>query len=214
MSAVPPAEARVSGGWKRYLKSRRPLSGGMLFVITVGYTALMWVIIAITHTRPRPHLRTLLGPGPHLVSVSNRVVITSQIRPDDILRLQQKGYRLLVDVRPDGEEPNQPTSAELREAADGQRMDFIYIPVPHDTIPEEAVHKLQVALSSYKSAVLYCRTGRRAARLFALEEASRPGGPDPSAILQMVSQAGFTADDLAADIARRVAQRRDNSSGH
>jgi protein tyrosine phosphatase (PTP) superfamily phosphohydrolase (DUF442 family) len=62
-----------------------------------------------------------------------------------------------------------------------------------------------------KPAALYCRTGRRAARLFALAEAARFNGPDADAIAQMVRNAGFAADDLAPEIANRISRRQPTS---
>lgn len=87
-------------------------------------------------------------------------------------------------------------------------MRFLYIPVPHESIPESAVAALDHALSEDpRSAVLYCRTGRRAARLFALVQASRSDGPGADEIFKMVSAAGFSAEDLKDDINQRIAHR-------
>ena len=65
----------------------------------------------------------------------------------------------------------------------------------------------QVLGTSQKPVLLYCRSGSRAARTWALAEAARPGGLDEQAILQAVEQAGLDASDLQADIARRIAAR-------
>lgn len=81
--------------------------------------------------------------------------------------------------------------------------------MPHESIPDGAVDALGEALSQEaRPAVLYCRTGRRAVRLYALEEASRVDGPNTEAILQMVRAAGFSADDLQDTIEQRLAHRR------
>ena len=89
-----------------------------------------------------------------------------------------------------------------------QGLDFSYIPVPHESIPPATVNELRdVLLSSQKPAVLYCRTGRRAVRTFALFEASRQGGPSADTILAMVKHAGFSAEDLRPEIVSRIAAR-------
>lgn len=83
-----------------------------------------------------------------------------------------------------------------------------FIPVPHENIPDTAVAALRDALSDHeKPTLLYCHTGRRAVRTFALEEASRPDGPTAEAILKMVSRAGFSADDIANEITERIKNR-------
>jgi hypothetical protein len=49
-------------------------------------------------------------------------------------------------------------------------------------------------------------------RLFALVEAMRPNGPARDDILQMVHDAGFSADDLKDDITRRIAGRSNSDT--
>jgi uncharacterized protein (TIGR01244 family) len=111
-------------------------------------------------------------------------------------------------MRPDGEAADQAPSAEIKNAAERDGLGFHYIPVPHESIPEADVQALSEVLShDNMPAVLYCRTGRRAVRLFALVEASRVDGPGADAILGTVRAAGFSADDLREDIARRLANR-------
>jgi uncharacterized protein (TIGR01244 family) len=119
---------------------------------------------------------------------------------------------MIIDIRPDGEAPDQVPSSEIEAAANKMRMGFYYIPVPHEGIPASAVDALGQALTSSQArpAVLYCRTGRRAVRLYALEEASRIDGPDTDAILKMVRATGFSADDLKDEINQRLSHR--NSS--
>ena len=148
--------------------------------------------------------------SPKLVRVADRVFVTSQLTPDNLFWVRRRGIRVLVDIRPDGESPDQASSSEIAEAAQRLSLDFHYIPVPHETIPDSAVTALNDVLSSRPtSAVLYCHSGRRAVRTFALAEASRPDGPGADAILDMVRAAGFSADDLRDNLARRIALRSD-----
>jgi uncharacterized protein (TIGR01244 family) len=146
---------------------------------------------------------------PALVPVGDRVYITSQLSLAQAPRLRWRGIRTLVDIRPDGEAADQPSSKEIGDVATQAGLSFHYVPVPHENIPPGAVDGLEEALASPEAlpAVLYCRTGRRAARLFALAEASRVDGPAQDAIMEMVRKAGFSADDLQEEISRRIAQR-------
>lgn len=147
-------------------------------------------------------------PIAKLQKVSDNVFITSQLETKHIDKLPRQAITTLVDLRPDGEAKDQPTSAAMKLAAELRGLKFFYIPVPHEHIPDEAVAALRDALSDHNgNAVLYCRTGRRAVKTFALVEASRPDGPTTAAILKMVSQAGFSADDISDDMTRRVKDR-------
>ncbi len=143
-----------------------------------------------------------------LSPVGGDVSITSQLRPGYIYELSRRHIRTLVDVRPDGEEQRQASSDEMRSAAENVGIDFYYIPVPHESIPDKAVMELSDVLSRGKTpTVLYCRTGKRAARLYALAEASRASGAGMDDILKLVRDAGFDAEDLKDDLARRIALR-------
>jgi uncharacterized protein (TIGR01244 family) len=147
-------------------------------------------------------------PAPQLVPITEGVFVTSQLKPENVSALRREGIATVIDIRPDGEAANQPSSSQIGTASRRARMRFHYIPVPHESIPEKAVAELDKALSEQaKPVVLYCRTGRRAVRLFALVQASRSDGPESGEILQMVRNAGFSADDLKEEIAQRLSHR-------
>ncbi len=142
------------------------------------------------------------------------VYVSSQIKPKEIPAMRNRSMMTIVDIRPDGEAADQPTHAQMEEAAKANGLDFNYIPVPHESIPPAAVESLGRVLSEgHKPVVLYCRTGRRAVRTFALSEASRRGGPSAEAILAMVKEVGFSADDLKDNIVGRIANRNSKPGG-
>jgi uncharacterized protein (TIGR01244 family) len=139
------------------------------------------------------------------------VWVTEQINESQLADIKAKGFRTVVDLRPDGEAVDQPPAAEMARAAQASGLGFSYIPVPHGDIPTAAVDALDQALAqSDKPLLLYCRSGRRAARTWALAEASRPGGLDAAAIQAAARAAGQSADDLAAQIGVRIAARPAN----
>lgn len=145
---------------------------------------------------------------PQLTEITDRVFLTSQLKPSSMLHLKQRQIKTVIDMRPDGEAADQPTSEQMQRTAESIHMEFHYIPVPHEGIPNEAVDSLQAVLKTAEEpVVLYCRTGRRAARLFALAKASQPGGPDVDEIAGFVKAAGFEVEDLVGEITRRIARR-------
>ncbi|MEV8518290.1 sulfur transferase domain-containing protein [Dyella marensis] len=136
------------------------------------------------------------------------VWISEQIGPEQLAALKSQGFRAVVDLRPDHEAAGQPSASTMGEAAAGQGLQFDYIPVAHGDVPSGAVETLGRTLAREQTPVLlYCRSGRRAARTWALAEASRPGGLDAPAILNAVHQAGQDAGDLADQITGRIAAR-------
>jgi uncharacterized protein (TIGR01244 family) len=140
-----------------------------------------------------------LGEG---ISVRNQITLAS------IPKIKEQGYRTLIDLRPDGEAPDQPTAAAVSAAAGAAGLKFAYVPTPHGDIPAATVDAFAQAIAAAeKPVLLYCRSGNRAARVWALAEASRPGGADAATIADTVRSAGQKVDDLTAQIATRIAQR-------
>lgn len=172
-----------------------------LFFVSLAVTA--GVLLAVIYVN-----RAKLAGAPRLNPVANGLFVTSQLRADNVRELKRRGFTNIVDLRPYGEDGNQAPSSEIRRAAEENGMAFHYIPVPHGDIPKDAVDALHDAISDQTArSVLYCRTGNRAVRTFALVEASRADGPSAAAIIQMVHDAGFSADDLKENINQRIARR-------
>ncbi|OOS04407.1 TIGR01244 family protein [Moraxella cuniculi DSM 21768] len=49
--------------------------------------------------------------------MSDIITISGQITPDEVRQLAQQGYKTLINNRPDNEEPNQPSSAQIAAVA-------------------------------------------------------------------------------------------------
>jgi uncharacterized protein (TIGR01244 family) len=146
---------------------------------------------------------------PKVVRIADDLYISSQLRSENVPALKRGGIKTIVDIRPDGEAADQAPSAEIKTVSIGNGLGFHYIPVPHENIPFSAVEALDQALSAEAlPALLYCRTGRRAVRLFALVQASRVDGPGADEIMEMVRAAGFSADDLRDEIRQRLSHRK------
>ncbi len=166
------------------------------FLLTVG------VLLTIIYIRRPP------SADPVLIPVGNNLFITSQINFKSIRLLQRRGIGTIVDIRPDDEEAGETPSSTLQVFSQANHIDFHYVPVPHESIPDEAVNTLaEVLAHRTKPTVLYCHSGRRAVRTLALAEASRVDGPNTDAICEMVRTAGFSADDLKDKINQRISHR-------
>lgn len=142
------------------------------------------------------------------------VHVRDQIALETVGALDRDGYRTLINLRPDGEDQNQPASAAVESAAVNAGLTYAYIPTPHGDIPDSVVDDLARALAkSERPAVLYCRSGKRATRVWALAEASRSGGPSIAEITTAVKSAGQTVDDLMPRIEKRFSEREPSVSG-
>ncbi len=135
--------------------------------------------------------------------------VAGQVTPDQLAELKARGFTTIVALRPDGEGPDQPTAAQMEAAARSHGLAFAYVPITAGAaIPDTAVASLSKAIADQPGKVLlYCRSGSRAARTWALAEASRPGGAQANTILDAVKASGQSAEDLRDAISKRVLAR-------
>lgn len=174
---------------------------GKAFALAVLVGAVAVLAVAFMN-RPGP------GSTDNVKALPGGIWVTGQVDPHQLRTLKRNGFKGIVDLRPDGEAVGQPSSAEMAEQARRLGMAFTYVPVSHGDIPAAAVERLGQALAQADTPVLlYCASGRRASRTWALAEASRAEGMDAAAIAAAVKSVGQPVDDLDAQIAARVAAR-------
>jgi uncharacterized protein (TIGR01244 family) len=147
--------------------------------------------------------------APVIHALTSRVGVTQQVSVGQVSMVDRLGYGVLVALRPDGEAADQPTAAEVGREAERLGLAFAYVPVPHGDIPKASIAALKYVLiaHAHQRILLYCRTGRRAARTWGLAEAESPGGMGAREILSAIERSGQEADDLADALQQRVAAR-------
>ena len=104
-----------------------------------------------------------------LAVLTPNVTALAQLSADDIADLAERGYRSIIGNRPDDESDDQPAWAELEAAAAQQGLEARHIPVVMGQITDEQVAQFREALETLpKPIAVFCRTGTRAALLWAL----------------------------------------------
>ena len=152
--------------------------------------------------------RAVSAPQTQTARLTEDIQVSEQIRPEQLAALKSQGFQTVIDLRPDGEAPDQPGSAAMAQAAKQAGLQFGYVPVPHGDVPAATIDALARLLADTpRPVLLYCRSGARAARTWALAEASRPGGLDATGITQRARAAGRPVDDLQSQIDQRIAAR-------
>jgi uncharacterized protein (TIGR01244 family) len=101
-------------------------------------------------------------------------VCVRQLTVADIGEAATAGIRLIVNNRPDGEEPGQPSSAQIEAAARAAGLDYRRIPVAGGFRPEQ-IEAMARALE-HGPVLAFCRSGTRSTFLWALARAAR-GAP-------------------------------------
>ena len=116
-------------------------------------------------------------------------LVTGQIAPADMPVIAALGVTTIVNNRPDGEEPGQPTSAEIEAEARAAGLDFRYIPVGSGFSANQ-VQAMAAALDDAGGPVLaYCKSGTRSTFLWALARAEK--GVSAEELSQKAAAAGY-----------------------
>ena len=102
--------------------------------------------------------------------LDEKVLVSGQIRPDEVGALGALGVTLIVNNRPDGEEPGQPLGAEIEEAASAAGMDYRSVPIIRGIGPADADAINDAVGSTRGKVLLFCRSGTRSALAWALAQ--------------------------------------------
>lgn len=101
--------------------------------------------------------------------ITDTLSVAGQITREDIAALAKEGYRTIINNRPDGEEPGQPTKDMVEAAAKQHGLEYRYIPVTTSTITYKDVAAFNHALlRGAKPVLVHCRSGARSYVLYAL----------------------------------------------
>ncbi|MDE1894886.1 MAG: TIGR01244 family phosphatase [Xanthomonadaceae bacterium] len=126
-----------------------------------------------------------------LQPLSSELSVTTQIAVADLAALAARGFRSVINNRPDGEEAGQPGSVALAQAASQAGLEYRHIPVVPGQLQDAQVAAFSAALAEMPAPTLaFCRTGTRSTMLWALQA---KGSAD--AILATAGKAGY---DLSA----------------
>lgn len=140
-----------------------------------------------------------------IIRVTDSVSVAPQIEPEDCSSLAAQGFKTVVNNRPDGEQPGQPSCDAMRAAATGAGLRYAAIPIDHSGFSLEQVDAMVAELDAVDGPLLaFCRSGTRSCNLWALAEAKRGG--DPDAIVAAAEAAGYNVGGLYPML-RRLAAR-------
>jgi uncharacterized protein (TIGR01244 family) len=102
--------------------------------------------------------------------MSENVGFAGQIGPEHVAQAVEKGFKSIINNRPDMEGgPAQPTSAQIEDAARAAGLDYVYQPVVAGQITEVDVRAFANHFNELpKPVLMFCRTGNRSNNLYQL----------------------------------------------
>ena len=93
--------------------------------------------------------------------VTDQLSVAPQIGLDDLATAASQGFKLVINNRPDGEEPGQPTSAEIEAAAKAAGLAYVHIPVRGGPTPDQVEANYRAVEAADGPVLAFCRSGTR-----------------------------------------------------
>ena len=137
--------------------------------------------------------------------LNDNLSVAPQLSPEDLQEAAAAGFRSIINNRPDGEAPDQPSSDTLASAAQRLGLAYRHIPVVPGKVSADQVEAFEEALAATAGPTLaFCRTGTRSTSLWALAAARHLAADE---ILRTAADAGYNLEALRPQI-EAAARRR------
>jgi uncharacterized protein (TIGR01244 family) len=125
--------------------------------------------------------------------VTDSFEVSPQITPDEARQAAAAGVVLIINNRPDGEAPDQPSNAEIEAAARAGGAAYLYLPVVGRPTPAQAKAQAEAVAAAKGPVLAFCRSGARSITTWALGEAA--AGRSKAELAGLAADAGY---DLSA----------------
>jgi uncharacterized protein (TIGR01244 family) len=122
--------------------------------------------------------------------VTDDFSVSPQIVVDDIARAKAQGFALVINNRPDGEAPGQPSSADMEAAARAAGIGYVHIPVRGGPTPEQVEIERQILAEARGPVLAYCRSGSRSIVTWSIGQALT-GARAPQELIALCAEAGY-----------------------
>ena len=123
--------------------------------------------------------------------IEDNMLASPQISVADVAAAKAQGVTLIINNRPDGEDPASPQSAEIEAAAKSAGIDSLSIPVTHAGFSRAQIDAMNAAMvkNAGGKTLAYCRSGTRSTLLWSLAQAAK--GESPRVIAAKAADAGY-----------------------
>ncbi|WP_373487020.1 TIGR01244 family sulfur transferase [Blastomonas sp.] len=129
-------------------------------------------------------------------ALTDTVQVAPQITVDQVAAAKAQGVTMIINNRPDGEDPAAPQGDAIAAAAAAAGIDYVAIPITHAGFSAPQVDAMITALAKAQGdggkVLAYCRSGTRSTLLWSLAQAKQ--GESPAGLTQVAANAGY---DLA-----------------
>ena len=127
--------------------------------------------------------------------VTDNLSVAPQVALGDMALAAAQGFTLVINNRPDGEEPGQLTSAQMEAAAQAAGIAYVHIPVRGSPTWDQ-VEAERLILESHTGPVLaYCRSGTRSIITWSLGQ-SEAGEYTRAELVALGDAAGYDLSNV------------------
>ena len=130
--------------------------------------------------------------------VTDSFSVSPQIAPNDLATLRERGFALVINNRPDGEEPGQPVGRDIERAALAAGLAYLAIPVAGGFSVSQVSAMNEAIEAAFGPVFAFCRTGTRSTLLWSLVQASK--GASPETIAATAAAAGYDIAPVRAAV--------------
>ena len=122
--------------------------------------------------------------------VTDEFTTAPQISVADVAEAARQGFKTIINNRPDGEDPAQPSAAEIEAAAKAAGLAYHHIPVRGGPTPEQVEATLAVLQEAEEPVLAFCRSGTRSIITWSLSQATS-GALSRSELVGLGRAAGY-----------------------
>ena len=133
--------------------------------------------------------------------LDDSISVAGQISVADVAEAAAQGFTMVINNRPDDEQPGQPSGAQIEAAAQAAGLAYRAIPITHAGFSADQVTAMRGALVAAPGPVLaFCRSGTRSTLIWALAQANM--GARPEALAAKAAAAGYDLSPIAGLLPR------------
>jgi uncharacterized protein (TIGR01244 family) len=103
--------------------------------------------------------------------VTDELSVSPQISAADVAEAARQGFKTVINNRPDGEDPTQPSGHEIEAAAREAGLAYFHIPVRGGPTAEQVETMGKVLAQAHAPVLAFCRSGTRSIVTWSLAQA-------------------------------------------
>lgn len=131
-----------------------------------------------------------------LRELDEKTLISGQIMPAEVPAFGAAGVTMIVNNRPDGEDADQPLSADIEAAAAQAGIEYRHIPIVRGMGPSDVDAMRQAIAETGEGKMLaFCRSGNRSALVWAVAQSDE--GVPREELERRAEGAGISLDPVA-----------------